>query len=458
MTSRDATFFSRKTLRIGITLGAITGLIGCAEQADDAQTNGAGDAALAMTNGLSMVNGLTMTNGLTMANGLNMANGLSMTNGLTMTNGLSMTNGYMTTSGGRKLISYIAKCALAAGDSFTKQDQYGTSYTFPGGIGLCPAWKNGSISGDSTCQELISACVMAHVNTAGIHIPIWLDSSAPAIGWGLNTNYAYQEGTFFGNILAAGNLSNLGKPSITAPAAYFCDGDSFPPGNSNGEVAGRLGYGSYNAPYANPFGDGVLCKNTGAVAEYSQGSTGHSADGYKALSVNGATWNNAVTVWRSPNYTPVFDAAYTYNIWSLMTRSSPMTMDVPGGNQSSGTAVQTWDLSANYDSSKFDITNQGSGFKIVMHANNNKCLDAANGNNNDLVAIRDCNGSAAQTWSIQPQGNSFGSFLIKSGNTGRCLTLGGTSTQQRAHGDTMVSYDCSGWSAQMYRIQAVALQ
>ena len=53
----------------------------------------------------------------------------------------------MTTDGGRKTVKYLVRCALAAGDTLTKQDQYGASYTFPGGIGLCPAWKNGGVHG-----------------------------------------------------------------------------------------------------------------------------------------------------------------------------------------------------------------------------------------------------------------------------------------------------------------------
>ena len=86
----------------------------------------------------------------------------------------------MTTSGGRKTISYLVKCALSAGDTLVKQDQNGTNYTYAGGIGLCPAWKNGGVYANATCMEGLSACMIAHVNTAGIHVPLWLDSNDPA--------------------------------------------------------------------------------------------------------------------------------------------------------------------------------------------------------------------------------------------------------------------------------------
>ena len=128
---------------------------------------------------------------------------------------VSSFNGLMTTSAGRKTVSYLVKCALASNDSLVKADQNGTNYTFAGGIGLCPAWKNGGVSGNGQCMEGISACMMAHVNTSGVHVPLWLDSNDPAIGWGIDrVNYPMQEGTFFGDIIDTGPLTNIGKPSV----------------------------------------------------------------------------------------------------------------------------------------------------------------------------------------------------------------------------------------------------
>ena len=82
--------FATKSIRVGITLGAIVGLVGCGEEMTDAELETS--AAVISENGLSMnglsMNGLSM-NGLSM-NGLSM-NGLSM-NGLSM-NGLALSNG-----------------------------------------------------------------------------------------------------------------------------------------------------------------------------------------------------------------------------------------------------------------------------------------------------------------------------------------------------------------------------
>ena len=172
-----------------------------------------------------------------------------------MTNGLAETNGFMTTDGGRKTVAYMTRCALSAGDSLIKKDQNGVSYTFPGGIGLCPAWKNGGIATNRTCQNMISACMMAHVNTAGVNVPLWLTSQAPAIGWGYSPSFPQQEGTFFGNIMMTGDLTSVNMTGVTGPVAYFCEGA----GITAGVVAGRLTEGATNVPYKNPYGTNVKC-------------------------------------------------------------------------------------------------------------------------------------------------------------------------------------------------------
>src|SRR6185312_4630778 len=274
-------------------------------------------------------------------------------------NGLTSMNGLMTTSAGRKTVSYLVKCALAANDSLVKADQNNVNYTFAGGLGLCPQWKNGGVSTDATCQELVSACMMAHVNTAGVPVPLWLDAQTPAIGWGIDkVNFPFQEGSFFGNIIATGSLSGQGHPTATAPLAYYCDGAGFA-GGSAGVVAGRLGASQQSSPYMNPFGTGTLCKNSsGVVAQYSYGVGGQSdPDGYKALTASGTPWNNTITVWRNNSYNPIFDTSY----------------------QSPG------------------------------------CLDAGAGTNATSVVLNGCNGSSSQSWSITPDVQT-GNFFVKAAN------------------------------------------
>src|SRR6185503_13753502 len=195
------------------------------------------------------------------ANGLIGVNGLSAANGLIGVNGLSAANGLMTTDGGRKTVAYLVKCALASNDSLVKQDQYGVQYTFNGGLNLCPTWKTAGVASNRTCQNMLSACLMAHINTSGVHVPLWLDSESSAIGWGTNASYPKQEGTFFGSMIMTGSLSNLGMPGVNAPVAYFCEGA----GITAGTVAGRLTSGATGVPYTNPYGANVKCTNAGGV-------------------------------------------------------------------------------------------------------------------------------------------------------------------------------------------------
>jgi hypothetical protein len=366
----------------------------------------------------------------------------------------------MTTSSGRKTIAYLVKCALASNDSLVKADQNGNNYTFAGGIGLCPAWKNGGVSTDPVCMEGLSACIMAHVNTAGVHVPLWLDSSDAAIGWGIDrTNFPMQEGTFFGDILDTGVLTNLSKPSVTAPVAYFCDGAGFPAGAS-GVVAGRLGASQSGAPYVNPFGNGALCQNNSlSVGQFSNGVGGSCPsgsnsnpgagcpDGYKALTTNGngAVWQHGITVWRNNNYTPVFDTSYQYALAPTVTQG--MVVDC-GTNP-----IQQYGASAKLPTSVFNMTATGSNWTLAPASNPGQCLDAGAGTNGTGIAMASCNGSAQQAWSISPDVQS-GNFFVKVTSTNRCMTVRGANT---AAGAVMEVDDCASSTSQKFAIQATVI-
>ncbi|HVV49932.1 MAG TPA: hypothetical protein VHO06_09750 [Polyangia bacterium] len=229
---------------------------------------------------LASVNGLDTLNGLAVHNGLVVNNGLVINNGLSLSSGLASGTGLMTTSEGRTQVAYLVRCALPANVSIVKQDQNGASYTFSGLIGLAPQWATGAC--DQTCQENVSACMLAHVNTAGVHIPLWIVSPNSAIGWGLDPSYPNQEATFFGNIFS---LGAHGTDPSTSPA-YYCAGPQVrvnPP-------TGRLGSAQVDPPYTDAFGSQyALCASHCTMAD-----SPYQTDGYKAC----AGWNNPVTVWR----------------------------------------------------------------------------------------------------------------------------------------------------------------
>ncbi len=333
---------------------------------------------LVTTNGLSMINGLSMTNGLSMLNGL-AGNGLSGSN-LQMyplsSKGLPATSSFMNSTAGRSTVTYLVRCALPSGHTITAKDTKGTSYSFPGQIGVAPEWESGNCN--ATCQERVSACMLAHVNTSGQHISIWLDSEG-AIGWGSNSNYPYQEGSFFGNIF------------LNPPVADFCNGKDF----DLGTVPGRLGVGQNNAPYKNAFWSGALCQSNCSNAD-----SPNSNDGFKQC----LSYKHVVTVWRN------FDPNTQYKICN---KTTSRCLEVAGSSTSDGAAIQQRTFSGG-SNQKWTIT-QVSPLKYkVVNVNSGKSLDSKSGSTSSGTAvIQDgYKGSSTQLWAFTSLGDQPGFYEI----------------------------------------------
>ena len=231
-------------------------------------------------------NGLSSINGISAWNGLGTDNGISAWNGLNSVNGLSSTTGLMTTTGGRQTVEYLVRCALPASVTLVKADQRGVKYSFAGQLGLAPAWQSGAC--DTNCQEIVSACMIALVNTAGSHIPLWIVAENPAVGWALNPDYPNQEGSFFGNIFVKGAHGT----DQSKVAAYYCNGVAY----NVDTVPGRIGANQVNAPYTDPYVNGPygadttgFCAPNCAASDYP-----YQESGYKACS----GWNNVITTYR----------------------------------------------------------------------------------------------------------------------------------------------------------------
>jgi hypothetical protein len=190
-----------------VVLAACLGLAGCGPLASPEERAAA--QGLKTDNGLSP-NGLSQNglsqNGLSQ-NGLSQ-NGLSQ-NGLSQ-NGLSSSfstwfNKNTTTSD--VVMQYIVRCAVASGQTRTWTNQAtGVTYTWPGALGLAPSWASGSAA-TTTEQQLISACLAAHVNKFGVHVSISVQgrsSTGVAIPLSPNelTDYSVKEACFFGNLFA----------------------------------------------------------------------------------------------------------------------------------------------------------------------------------------------------------------------------------------------------------------
>jgi hypothetical protein len=401
---------TKKTTWLAASLALASALAGCQAGVDGDQSAPSTESELVSANGLSMLNGLSLTNGLS-GNGLS-GNGLSGNglsgNGLLMdalsgTKAMASTSTLMNSASGRTLVSYIVKCALPSGHSITKKDSGGTSYSFPGAVGTAPEWETSTCG--TTCQERMSACLLAHVNTSGVHIPIWLDSEG-AIGWGTSTDYPYQEGSFFGNVF------------VSPPVAQYCNGKDF----SSATVPGRLGANS-NAPYTNPFGGNSLCSSYCAA---------HSTDGFTQC----GNYAHVVTVWRN------FDVNTQYKICN---KGNALCLTVSGSSTANSAAVLQ-NTYAGTTNQKWTITQISPKKYKVINVNSGKALDITGARTTDGTAAIQYtySGAANQLWAFTSLADQAGSYVISpTSNTASSLAppssgtmVNGTAIQEWTYNTT----------------------
>jgi len=284
-------------------------------------------------------------------------------------------NDLMTSAEGRTTMSYIVRCALPSGHGVTMTDQTGTPYTFQGQIGIAPQWETGAC--DTACQEYMTACLLAHVNTSGQHISLWLDSPNVAIGWGRDANFPYQEGTFYGNIFQS------------PPKAYYCDGKD----HAFAVVPGRLGANQTNSPYMNPLGPDVLCRDRCTAAGGSNGDDGFSS----CPGIGAEQFTRVVTVYRN------FDPSTMYKICNRM---SGLCLDVaePGHDAGDGAPI----LEQNYDSTflgqKWFVTMPSPGQYQVMNYATGLALSSSGAS----MMLHPFTGAATQLWAFKSMADGTG--------------------------------------------------
>ena len=102
------------------------------------------------------------------------------------------------TTAGRQALQYIARCALANGD-YLHVEFGGQSWNFPGLLGLVPQWEHGAL--DTASQQVMTACLLAHVNAFGVSVPISARSSLLAEADVVESSvFYYGDGAFYGNL------------------------------------------------------------------------------------------------------------------------------------------------------------------------------------------------------------------------------------------------------------------
>jgi hypothetical protein len=186
---------------------------------------GAGMRTLVADNGLG-ANGLNM-NGLNM-NGLNM-NGLNM-NGLSTTAFKTWFNQSPVTASA--VMKYLYACAAPAGAFLTwTNPTTGMTYTWAGLFGLATDWTGGAAPTVAE-QQVITACLAAHVNKFGVHVPIALEGRSATGAQilmlpGELTTYSVREACFFGNLFSGEGVyagidhSIWANPQSSARACAF---------------------------------------------------------------------------------------------------------------------------------------------------------------------------------------------------------------------------------------------
>ncbi|MGZ3460243.1 MAG: hypothetical protein ACXU86_17275, partial [Archangium sp.] len=102
------------------------------------------------------------------------------------------------------VMRYVVTCAVPAGETRTYTDPKGRTYVWQGSLGLTPAWASGQPA-TVTEQQLISACLAAHVNKYGRTVAISVQGN-DARGQPIPTTqaelqrFSVREGCFFGNL------------------------------------------------------------------------------------------------------------------------------------------------------------------------------------------------------------------------------------------------------------------
>jgi hypothetical protein len=175
----------------------------------------------------------------------------------------------------RAALGQLTRCALEPTVTLDFPMGAGVGYSFEGALGLAPEIATGACGTD--CQELLTACYLAHVNTVSTSVPIWITSAAPAMGRERSTAYPLEEATFFGNFWA---------PAATAA---YCKA----PTASAVSVAGRI-EDRYAWKY---YGDADQTK-AGTCAACARSPSGD----LEACALDGVAFTHPVTVWRSRPY------------------------------------------------------------------------------------------------------------------------------------------------------------
>jgi hypothetical protein len=185
----------------------------------------------------------------------------------------------MSSESGRKLASYVVKCALPSDRSVEKIDAEGKAHTFRGSLGVASEWESGSCG--ESCQEWMSACLLAHVNLTGKHVSLWFTSDHPSVDLGTSKDYPLEEASYFGNLFSS------------SPEAHVCYGRDV----ATRPIPGRVCTNDSGCPYSAPYAlSGGSCEAMSAC-EVGTAANGERS-GYTACRVGDKRFSHVMTTWK----------------------------------------------------------------------------------------------------------------------------------------------------------------
>ena len=104
----------------------------------------------------------------------------------------------LSTEAGREILKYVVQCALKP-DDVLRGVADGQTYEFPGLLGLMAKWRDKPLTADE--QQVMSACLLAHVNALDVPVSISLRAHKMVNSTEEERRaYSVYEGTFFGQI------------------------------------------------------------------------------------------------------------------------------------------------------------------------------------------------------------------------------------------------------------------
>jgi len=94
-----------------------------------------------------------------------------------------------------ELAHYVVQCAMPPGDDRTVTVD-GKTHTFRGVFGLLPVWASGEPMTNAE-NQVLAACLGAHVNPLGVHVPISIRGPGVRVDPGEPELFPVREGAFF---------------------------------------------------------------------------------------------------------------------------------------------------------------------------------------------------------------------------------------------------------------------